>query len=77
MPERGRQTALAALELFLNRILGKPKEHVELDVTTDASAPSMPSTLDQDDLAALERMRKKLAADVIDAEVIVEPERTA
>ncbi|MDY3554214.1 hypothetical protein R5W24_003333 [Gemmata sp. JC717] len=63
--------ALQALELFLNRILGKPKESIELDVTS-IDSPVMPSKLDAADLAALERMRRKLQADndVIDAEVI-------
>jgi hypothetical protein len=63
--------ALQALELFLNRILGRPKEHIELDVTTDAT--TMPSSLDADDLQALERMRAKLQANVQDAEVVVHP----
>lgn len=62
--------ALAAIELFQARLFGKPREHVEMDITTD-SAPTIPTVLDATDLAHLERMRKKLAAadpDVIDVD---------
>jgi hypothetical protein len=62
--------ALAAIELFQNRTVGKPKESIELDVTTDG--PATPSRLDAEDVAALERMRAKLGH-VVDAEVIVRP----
>ncbi|QJW93256.1 hypothetical protein FTUN_0761 [Frigoriglobus tundricola] len=61
------KTALAALEMFLNRILGKPKETIEMDVNTNSPAAL---TLDADDLQALERMRRKLSSE---PEVIVTP----
>lgn len=55
--------SLLAIELLYNRILGKPKETVELDVNQQVTGAT--ALLDSDDLAALDRMRRKLTTDAI------------
>lgn len=64
--------AAPLLELLYSYTLGKPTQPIELDVTSTDATPT-PSRLDADDVAALERMRAKLQANVVDAEVIVRP----
>jgi hypothetical protein len=60
--------SILAIELLYNRILGKPKETVELDVNQQVTGGT--ALLDSDDLAALDRMRRKLTTDAI---IDVEP----
>ena len=44
---------------YLNRVLGKPTQAIELDVS-NAEAPSVPLDLDEAEVAVLERMRARL-----------------
>lgn len=53
--------AAALIELLYQYCLGKPMMTVVQDTTTNEAAPSI--KLDQDDLAALERMRSKISTE--------------
>ncbi|WP_148087666.1 hypothetical protein [Gemmata obscuriglobus] len=68
--EAAPKDAKGLIELLYSYYLGRPKEHIEMDVTQ--STPPVALNLDTTDLAALHRMRQKLSAVNDDEDDVIE-----
>jgi hypothetical protein len=63
---------IQATMAYLAYAVGRPTEHVELDVATDGPpAANIQVSLDAHDLAALEQIRAKLTQPTIDVQAVV------
>lgn len=80
-PEVGARTKLQAIDLLVNRVIGKPHESVALDITADGGAPGWQKVFAQGIAAAAgivasvdEIPQESDAADVVEGEAVEEGE---